>query len=188
MDPALPQTTMDDMEAKINLLRDEIEWLSNRPVSSLTALFIFLNDPALNEPFIMPPHDEPIRPNSGLYTLQHNCSSNKAFLQTENRYHNMIWSIQLMERENSTIPGLEGIKQTIFDKLSHLNREKAFQWAQQRAHVEPHAISVNTGDVFSLTLSNVWKCSIPSVISTLFLTPRTIRSYHQSRLNFDAYS
>ena len=94
----------------------------------------------------MPSLHDTIHPNHGLYALQHNCSSNKAFLHVEHRYCRMISTIRLMERNNHSFPGLTDAKQTIYDELSRLNREKAFQWAQQRApSIEAYAILVNTG-------------------------------------------
>lgn len=149
-DSESPQRTkVDDLQAKINLLRDEIDWLSNLPISSLSASFVFLNNPSLNGAFIMPSLHDIIHPNHGLYALQHDYSSNKAFLHVEHRYCRMISTIRLMERrDDHPFPaGLKDIKQTIYDDLSRLNREKAFQWAQQRVpSTEGYAILVNTGE------------------------------------------
>ena len=135
-------------QAMINLkpLQDEIEWLSGCPVSSLVTSFVFCNDPVSTGIFIMPLQDETIHPNHGLYALRLDCGANSAFLHAENRYCNMLWTIHQMQGANVNPLGLEETREMILEQLACLNREKSFQWAQQRAHVNHSgAILVNTG-------------------------------------------
>jgi hypothetical protein len=137
-------------DARIQLIQDEIHWLSSYPTSSITTAFVFVNNPVSTGVFIMPSHKENIQPNSGPYALQLNHHANRAFLWAENQYCMIIKTVSFMQREKAPLgylTDLEETKQILFDQLTHLAGEKAFQWAQQRAHVSSHcAVLVNTGD------------------------------------------
>jgi len=119
-------------EAKITLLRDEIQWLSKCPTSSLTAAFVFVNDPPSTAVFIMPSEEEAIQLNFGPHALQPDRSVNNAFLWAENHYCNMIKMLSRMKTANTYCFQLEDTEQIIFKELRYLNVEKAFQWTQQR--------------------------------------------------------
>jgi hypothetical protein len=134
-------------DSKIKLIRDEIQWLSDYPTSSLTAAFVFLHDPISNGIFILPLRKEHIQPNSGPYALRPDHHANRAFLWAENRYYTLINFIQREKASSGRLVDLEETEELLFDQLTRLDGEKAFQWAQQRAHISNHsAVLVNTGD------------------------------------------
>jgi hypothetical protein len=169
---------------KIKLLQDEIEWLSGCPVSSLATSFVFCNNPVSTGIFIMPLQDETIRPNHGLYALRSDCGANRAFLHAENRYCNMLWTIYRMQGANVNPLGLEETREMILEQLTRLNREKYFQWAQQRVHVnDSGAILVNTGK-YKHTLSIFTLFDADH--STSFLAARTVGSCSKS--SFDLHT
>ena len=177
-------------QVKINLklLQDEIEWLSNCPVSSLVVSFVFCNDPGSNGIFIMPSQEEleAVCSNDGLYALRLDYSANNAFLYAESRYCRMIQKIRQMESRIARVE-MEDTKHMILDQLIRLNEEKAFQWAQQRVHMNKScAILVNTGDL-KHTLRLLTSSDTVMSNSALFLPGRTIKSYIKSNFDSDTH-
>ena len=172
---------------KIKLLQDEIKWLSGCPVSSLATSFVFCNDPVSTGISIMPLQDETIRPNHGLYALRSDCGANSAFLHAENRYCNMLWTIHRMQGANVNPLRLEETREMILEQLTRLNREKAFQWAQQRVHVnDSGAILVNTGKyMYKPALSILTLSDMDH--STSFLAARTVGPCSKSSFDFDTH-
>lgn len=136
------------IEGKITLLCNEIQWLSKSPTSSLNLAFIFLHDLISTGIFIMPSEkNDPLH--SGSYALRPNHPANRSFLWAQDHYYSMIKTINFLKNEYLTSYfELEDIEQTIFEKLRCWNGEKAFQWAQQWAHISSHcAVLVNTGNI-----------------------------------------
>lgn len=111
------------------------------PLTSPTQLLAFINDPASHGEYDSPSASELRKPNHGMYALRINRGVNAAFLATENRFCEMLHTLASMVKSESS----DGLIGRISAELARLDYEKQLQWSQQRAHLTPGWITVNTG-------------------------------------------
>ncbi|KIK04940.1 hypothetical protein K443DRAFT_4292 [Laccaria amethystina LaAM-08-1] len=67
----------------LNLVIQEIDIISDLPVTSPTSPLVFINGPLCNGEFMLGSDLELIQPNTGLHRLQPSMKANRAFLDTE---------------------------------------------------------------------------------------------------------
>ncbi|KAF9455554.1 hypothetical protein BDZ94DRAFT_1316113 [Collybia nuda] len=140
------QFNMAEREAqhkRITLIKNEVEWLSEFPLTSLTVPLLFKHTPELNGEYQFPSDADILRPNYGLHALQTRPRANAAFLHTENRYCEILTILQTEPQL-----GTEDVETTtslVRNELERLSHEKALQWAQQRISTTSGPTLVNTG-------------------------------------------
>lgn len=128
---------------KIRLIKEEIGWLSELPLTSSTAPLIFKRAPQSNGEFRFPSDAEIMQPNCGFHALQTRPRANAAFLHTENRYCELLTILQAEPHLETN--DVEDTKNLVLRELERMSHEKALQWAQQRGMVTSGPTLVNTG-------------------------------------------
>lgn len=128
---------------KIRMIKEEVGWLSELPLTSPTVPLIFKHVPESNGEYRFPSDAEIMQPNYGLHALQTRPRANAAFLHTENRYCELLTILQAEPRLETN--DIEDTKNLILGELERMSHEKALQWAQQRGMVTSGPTLVNTG-------------------------------------------
>jgi hypothetical protein len=124
----------------VNLLEREVEWYCQLPFTTPTAPLSFVNNPALFGEYVLPAVSELVRANHGLYALRSGIRANATFLVAEHRFCEII--SLLISKESSTG---DPLRERLYHELTRMSLEKGISWAQQRSHLEPGRILVNTG-------------------------------------------
>jgi hypothetical protein len=109
-------------------MEGEIDWFSSLPVTALAVPLVFVNDPTSSSDYLWPSAAEILIPNSGLHALREGHRANSAFLAAENRYCELVTTLQSMQLSDATV----ALMQRLFDELARLTHQKELQWVEQR--------------------------------------------------------
>jgi hypothetical protein len=137
---------------RVRLMGNEVDWLSELPVTSLEVPLVFKHSPETNGEYQFPSDSNIVRPNHGLHALATKPRANAAFLQTEGRYCELLTILRT--EPHLGISDVEDVIDRIRWELERMCHEKALQWAQQRVHVTGGPTWVNTG----LSVAACWLC------------------------------
>lgn len=141
--PPLSPPSVEDANLNfIRLLKDELLWYCELPLSSPHRPLQFIHDPASNDQYATPPGEELLHPNAGLYALRLDCPCNTALLATESRLCEMVSLLTAMDRTEEG----EALIERIQEELDLMSREKGVHWDEQRGNLSPDRIFVNTGN------------------------------------------
>ncbi|KAF9455169.1 hypothetical protein BDZ94DRAFT_1316601 [Collybia nuda] len=127
---------------RITLMQNEVEWLSELPLMSLTVPLLFKHTLGLNGEYQFPSDTNILQLNYGLHALQTRPHANAAFLHIENCYCEILTILQAEPQLG--IKDLETTTNLVWNELEQLSHEKAFQWAQQCISTTPGPTLVNT--------------------------------------------
>ena len=136
-----------DGGAWIRLWEKELLWHRELPLTSPTVPLIFINSPIIHgeyKPSSLMPNT--LNPNSGLHTLDVRRRANAAFLSTENRLCELMQTLKYMPQSDEAVH----LCDQLYKELNWLDAEKELQWLQQRAHLTPGKVIVNTGTSSSI--------------------------------------
>lgn len=136
-------TRLDETHAQINRIEAEIVWHTELPVTNPTQPLAFVNDPVTIIEYSRPSINEFLQPNCGVHALVEGSVVNAPFLTTEYRLCELASVVQTMPESDKTL----SVLQRIYKELTRLNYQKEMNWMQQRAHLTPHKVIVNTGTV-----------------------------------------
>ncbi|RDB24958.1 hypothetical protein Hypma_008133 [Hypsizygus marmoreus] len=134
-------TQLDRQRNWIRLCEEEILLLSEFPVSDPMHPLEFANNPSDHGEYIPPTPTELVQPNRGTFALS-GSRANTSFLTAEYRLCELATTLSTMERSDEA----EALAVRLHEELSFLSQQKAVHWAQQRIHIQPGRIVVNTGD------------------------------------------
>ncbi|KAG6904001.1 hypothetical protein DXG01_013429, partial [Tephrocybe rancida] len=135
--PSAPPRSVDDL----TLIEHEVAWLSKGLVTSPTSPLVFENVPTENGPFLRSHEHDVSHPNDGLYALVPGRRSNYAYLLREARVCKLVAQVSTMEASDAQ----EQVLGKLYMELDHLLQQKEYSWSEQRAHLTPEKITVNTG-------------------------------------------
>jgi hypothetical protein len=136
-----------DGGAWIRLWEKELLWHRELPLTSPTVPLIFVNSPIIHgeyKPSSLTPNT--LNPNSGLHALDVRRCANAAFLSTENRLCELVQTLKYMPQSDEAVH----LCDQLYKELNRLDAEKELQWLQQRAHLTPGKVIVNTGTSSSI--------------------------------------
>jgi len=125
----------------IKIVNDELDFLDELPVTSLTQPLVFVNPPAQNGNFTWPDEEDEYIPNSRLHSLTGH-RYNHAFLSIEQRVVELSKSLAMRMVDSDDVVDLTN---RLKEKLRHLLAEKDSQWSQQQGPQGVNFIYVNTG-------------------------------------------
>jgi hypothetical protein len=132
--------------AWIMLWEKELLWYRELPLTSPTVPLIFVNSPIIHGEYKQPLTPNTLSPNSGLHALDVRRCANAAFLSTENRLCELVQTLKHLPQSEETVH----LCDQVYKELNRLDAEKELQWAQQRAHLTPGKVIVNTGTLSSI--------------------------------------
>lgn len=137
---------VDELKIQIRRIEAEVEWHSEVPVTDPLQPLVFINNPLSINQYSRPSVDEFLQPNCGVHALEPGSTVNTPFLRTEYRLYELASLVQTMIHLDETA----SLLQCIYKELTCLHYQKEMNWLQQRAHLEPQRIVINTGKTYGL--------------------------------------
>ena len=125
----------------IKVVKEEVIWRSELPVSNPDTPFMFVNDPMQHGEYVPPTEAQLSRPNWGTHALL-NLPVNSPYLDNENRLCELLTVLARMELKSDGHALMDHIR----EELQQMDRQKELQWVQQRhTNHSINAVLVNTG-------------------------------------------
>lgn len=137
-----------DGGAWMRLWEKELLWYRELPLTSPTVPLIFVNSPIIHGEYKQSLAPNTLSPNSGLHALDVSRRANAAFLSTENRLCELVRTLKHMPQSDEMVH----LCDQLYKELNRLDAEKELQWLQQRAHLTPGKVIVNTGTSSSFSI------------------------------------
>lgn len=139
---ALPSQALAPQPTWIQQALLECQMFMSLPLSHPARPFVFINPPELNGPFIWPPDNEILHPNTGMYALaQHR--SNQMFLFVAHHVHTLL--VNAWAQPNPHSDQLSALVVFLRQRMSQLMRFREIEWSQQRGSRGIDVPYVNTG-------------------------------------------
>jgi hypothetical protein len=147
-----PPSLEESLITKLLLVEKELSWHSHQPFTSFSTPLVFVHEPQHNGAFNYPSELGVDEPNTGVHAMVERHQVNAVFLSSEQRLYQILAylkDIQLCHAEPTNPSSISDLLDQTYTLLMDMQREKEYQWQQQRGCIQigVDGVFVNTGAI-----------------------------------------
>jgi hypothetical protein len=124
------------------VIESEVVARASFTLATLATPLVFLHNPKDYGPYEHPSLEDISQPNSGMHVLDPGMRINWAFLENENRLHELLAQVRRMHDAESE--AIQNMEDRLYRELDRMSHEKELHWSQYRLPMNSPNF-VNTG-------------------------------------------